>query len=132
MPYVVERHATFLIPSGSLKNADGLHLHIVATAPCQYEHCLLLTVSTIREGIWYDPTRTLEAGCHPFIKEPSYVNFAFSVVKKCASITKMVDGWVYHPKPDFPHDLTEYVLSGARESEMTPIYVLDYLTSVGL
>lgn len=42
MPYVVERLATFLVPSGSSRDADGHHLHIVSTAPCRNSCVLLL------------------------------------------------------------------------------------------
>ena len=132
MAYRVYRGATFLVPSGSTKDQDALHLHVVSTSPCADGQCLLLTISTIREGIWYDDTRLIHAGSHEFIQENSYVNYRYAVIKKCVLIAKMVDGWVYHTKRDFSNDLTDFVLSGVRESDMTPCYVLDYLDSLGL
>jgi hypothetical protein len=131
MPYVVQRHATFLVPSGSKRDAEAHHLHVVSTPPCVNNQVLLLTVSTIREGVWHDPTRILPAGCHPFIGSESFINYRFSIIKRCDVITNMVDGWVYHTKADFPANLTDGILAGARESEMTPRYVLDYLDDSG-
>lgn len=132
MPYIVERLATFLVPSGSSRDVDGHHLHIVSTAPCKNSRVLLLTVSTIRDGIWHDTTCLLAAGCHSFIVSPSSVNYRLSVVKNCNSISTMVDGWVYHPKAAFPENLVDQMLAGVRVSDMTPKYVVDYLDAIGL
>ena len=130
MPYVVARHQSFLVPSGSARDEDAKHLHIISTSPCKNGLCLLLTTSTIREGVWHDPTRVLEAGCHPFINQKSFVNYARSIVKRCDGIVKCVEGWTYHPKENFDADLTELILTGVWESEMTPNYVFDYLNSL--
>lgn len=132
MAYVVERHASFLVPSGSFRNEDAMHLHIVSTEPCQSQKCLLLNVSTIHQDIWHDPTCTLSAGCHEFVKADSYINYQFAIVKPTAQITKMIDGWVYHPKAAFKPELTDLILSGVRRSDMTPNYVLNYLDEIGV
>jgi hypothetical protein len=132
MSYVVKRNATFLVPSGSVDEPEKLHLHVVSTNPCENNKCLLLTISTIKAGLWFDRTRTVASGSHPFISAESYVNYRHAVVKNCATIAKSVDGWLYITKGDFHDALTDYILSGVRESEMTPKYVIDYLDSLGL
>ncbi len=64
---------TLLIPSGPSPN---FHLFIVLTNPIAFkgfEHVLLVNVSTIHPGIFYDKSCTLHTGDHPFIKPDSYI-----------------------------------------------------------
>lgn len=93
---------------------------------------MLLTISTVKVGIWHDDTRILQPGCHEFIKVKSFVDYRHALVKRCDSISKLVDGWTYHAKPDFDEGLTDYILSGVPESDMTPQYVIEYFHSLGL
>jgi hypothetical protein len=60
------------MPSGSVANRAGLHLFIQMTEPLgRDEKILLLSVSTIREGVPYDDACVLDVGEHEFIKHPS-------------------------------------------------------------
>lgn len=130
MAYVVEKKSTLLVPSGSFRNPEAHHLFVIATDPCEQNQCVLVTISTIYEGVWYDPTCTIEADSHPFVKHASYVNYRFSVLKDCERLGKLVDGWYYHPKDPIDDQVLENICSGILKSDFTPRYVQKYYANL--
>lgn len=56
MSYKPIKKGPLLIPSGSNRNPDGLHLHIILTDACANCQHLLVSISTVRVGQYHDPT----------------------------------------------------------------------------
>ena len=79
------RGATFLVPSGP----SGLHLYVVTTNPCPKNSFLLLSVSSIKDGKYHDPTCLFSGGEHEFITKRSFVVYGkpeqrlLSAIQKC-------------------------------------------------
>jgi hypothetical protein len=65
------------IPSG----AQGMHLFIVLNDPKPLpgygtaNHCVVVSITTIRATVPHDATCTLAAGSHPFVINPSYIYY---------------------------------------------------------
>lgn len=130
MSYVVKRQNTFLAPSASTKDANGHHLHVVCTDPCKANKSVVLTISTIKDGQWHDPTVIIDIGTHKFIKAKSFVHYAYAQVMDCSAISRDVDSWVFMPKDEMVESVVSTMFYGAHRSEMTPRFVLDYIASL--
>ncbi|MFG1263893.1 hypothetical protein [Xanthobacter aminoxidans] len=130
MSYIVKRRNTFLAPSASTRDANGHHLHVVCTEPCKSNKSVVLTISTIRDKQWHDPTVIIDVGLHKFVKAKSFVHYAYAQVMDCSAISRDVDSWVFMPKEEMVESVVSAMLCGAHESEMTPKFVLDYIDSL--
>lgn len=126
MPYAPKRGDTLLIPSGPSHDPDRMHLHCVLTGACGEEMHLVVCIESIVEGAFHDPTCELADGEHEFVTKPSYVNFRRTQCFKVARLTKMVDGWLYKPKPPLSEALLERICEGVLASKMTPRGMKDY------
>ncbi|HBP5665941.1 TPA: hypothetical protein L6B10_16890 [Pseudomonas aeruginosa] len=83
MPGIIFRKGTLLILSGPVD-----HLHIVMNDPIySHEHgwdgVLAVNISSVKDGIFHDPTCVLTPGCHPFVVRDSWVVYREAVVMRC-------------------------------------------------
>lgn len=69
------KRSTFLRKDESRK----MHLKIVISDPDPEGMVLVVSVSTIREGVAPDPTCKLNVGDHGFIKVPSYISYYYAM-----------------------------------------------------
>lgn len=128
MTYVPEPKNTLLIPSGTFEAPDKKHLFIIMTAICNQGHHLVLSASSVKEGVKYDATCELEIGCHEFIKKPSYILYARAERLRSAGLVKCVDGWVYTPKERLADDVFARVCAGIEGSPFIPKWARKYYT----
>jgi hypothetical protein len=115
---------TFLIPSGC-KN----HLFVVLTEACLEGNILLVSFSTIREERFYDETCMVYPGEHPFIKNPSYIEYRKARIEKEAHLIKCRDTtyWPHHePVSD---ELFKRICNGVFDSPHTPKRIKEYYRS---
>lgn len=64
MTYSPEPQNTLLLPSGTFEAPDRKHLFIIMTKACANGQHLLLSVSSIKQGVRHDATCELEV-IHP-------------------------------------------------------------------
>ena len=69
-----------------LLTGGGVHLHVVMNDPVfdpvrGVDSVLLVNLCSAKPGIVFDETCILHAGCHPFIKHDTYVDYYHAVVK---------------------------------------------------
>lgn len=126
MTYSPEPQKTLLLPSGTFESPDKKHLFIIMTKVCANGQHLLLSVSSIKEGVKYDATCELEVGCHPFITLPSYVLYAKASQVRSDLLIKCVDGWVYTPKERLADNVFGQVCAGVGASSFTPRWAKKY------
>lgn len=131
MAVEIVRRGTLLIPSGPLEGQG--HLFVVVTDPCEKRKCLLLSFSSIKEGVRHDATRLVQVGEHPFITKPSFVEYRHARVAPCDHLIKCIEGWTFLPKEPVSEDLCERMRSGVTESLFTPQFAIEYyLANCGL
>ena len=111
MPYEL---AGFLAPYG-----ETPHLFAVMNDPCQDGLCLLLMVTSIKEGRLFDSTCVLNVGDHEFIKHPSYIVYRLAYTAKATHIGNMVDKLLYIPKDDWDAAVFNRIASGIYASDQT-------------
>lgn len=95
------------------------HLFVVLLDPIDPEQLTVsVPCSTIRDSP-YDGTCELEAGCHPFIGDRSYINYAFADIVSIVDIQRLVsEGKAKIHKP-IGSDLLETIQRGLRDSPRT-------------
>ena len=103
-----------------------MHLFIIMTKACANKEHLLLPVSSIKSGIYHDPSCELPVGCHGFIKAKSYVLHARAQRLKSELLIKCVEGWVYTPKERLDDSTFREVCAGVFASPHTPRWVNRY------
>lgn len=75
--FVPVRRATLTIPSGPVDDPNREHLHVLLTNPMGAARLVLLvSVSSVRAGLYHDPTCYLYPGDHEFLRHQSHVVYA--------------------------------------------------------
>lgn len=92
MPGNVFQRGTLLILSGPVN-----HLHIVMNDPVfshehGYEGVLVVNISSIKPDVFHDDSCILAAGCHPFVRQPSWTVYKQAVVMDASRLDSKVDG----------------------------------------
>lgn len=126
MTYSPEPQNTLLAPSGTFESPDKKHLFIIMTKVCPNGQHLLLSVSSIKEGVNHDATCEMESGCHVFITKPSFIFYAKADRVRSDLLVKCVDGWVYTPKERLADDVFGRVCAGVEASPFTPRWTKKY------
>lgn len=108
----VFRKGTLLIPTGPVK-----HLHIIMNDPVYTpefgdERVLVVNISTIRPDCMYDDSCVLTPGCHPFVRNPSYVYYREAVVSLAPRIIEKIEMGEIDPHQPVDEDLYLQVLEG--------------------
>lgn len=120
--YIPYRNGTLLIPSG-----PSNHLFVILTEANDDNEHLLVSVTTIPDSGFYDPTCILTESDHPFIRHDSYVFYRKAQILKTAKITRLVDKKYYVPRDDMAEELTQIILDGVLESDFTPNFCKNFL-----
>lgn len=85
--FIPAKRTTLLVPSPSLNDPDRKHLFILLTAPVgEQQEILLVSISSIRDGVPYDSTCVVYPGEHDFVKHPSYVAYSFPKIETAKSL----------------------------------------------
>jgi hypothetical protein len=122
MAWVCQAGGTVLIPSG-----PGYHLFVVLNNPTNFptyppQSCVLVSFSTIRLGP-YDATRVVQAGVHPFIKEPSFVAYRQARMDTSAVLAERVQSGMYVAREPVSEQLRIEMIAGLYASPLTPGYL---------
>lgn len=105
------------MPSGSQSNPSGLHLFIEMTAPLgPDEEVLLLSISTIHEGVPYDESCVLNAEEHEFIKHPSYIRYDKPYFLTVKQIQNGIRAQRLKPKSMVSESVYKRICAGLRTS----------------
>jgi hypothetical protein len=95
--------ATYIVPSGP-NNKE--HLHVVVAGPNKNGTFIWVSVYSVKNGIYHDPTCILNGGSHPFLPNKSYIAYNFATFQKMSHLNKMVGLRYYRQSADLdPADL---------------------------
>ncbi len=129
MPYQAAKGGALLIPSGPVTNPDQLHLHVILTGVCENNRHLLVNISTIRDGAFYDSTCVIEPGEHPSVTKRSWVVYRRATILHADHIKKCVDGWSFKPTEAVPEGLFSRICDGVGASSFTPRDMKQYFVA---
>lgn len=125
MAYIPHARACISIPFNEIP-----HLFVVLNDPCVDGLCLLVMVSSIREGRVHDATCILDDGDHPYIDHPSYIVYRLADTMPAARISKLVELKYYDPRVNMDPAIFARVLDGLFKSDETKQRVIKYANSV--
>lgn len=116
------KQATLLIPSSDVEGDDTKHLYIVLTNPHSNiffpeEHCLIVNITSIRDGVDFDDSCVLSIGDHPFIRHDSYVLYARSRLEKASDLEALIQQEKLKKKENLTQEVFERVCIGLTESD---------------
>lgn len=124
------RRATLLIPSGSENDPDRKHLFILLTDPADVgvgaKSLLMVSLSSIKQGLPYDASCVLYPGDHPFVKRESFVVYQKARIEEVDKVLRGVkDGKLV---PQYPMDTAVFarICKGLEDSRLTPPKVLRF------
>lgn len=85
--------------------------------------CISANITTIRENIYHDPTCVLDAGCHPFITNASYIIYKETRFDSENTLKKFVESGYMIPKEPVSNELLEKIIQGLQDSPHTKGYI---------
>ena len=130
------KRATLLIPSGPQGDQNRKHLFILLTDPQDDEagkKCVLMvSLSTVRQGVPHDPTCILYAGDHPFVKHDSYVVYQKARLEEADKVLRGVKSGQLVAHDPMDGAVFARMCKGLEESRLTPAKLLTfYLKATG-
>jgi hypothetical protein len=101
------------------------HLNVVITNPDDDNNVLIVPVCTYREKDGkplpgQDTSCLLPVGCHPFVKERSYIRYRNAVAMNLINIFNGLNNGKLERKPDFDIHFVQDMQRGAEESIFLP------------
>lgn len=125
------RRATLLIPSGPEHDPDRKHLFILLTDPFgrleeDEKQVLMVSTSTVRTGMFHDPTCLLFPGDHPFIKHDSFVSYRTARIEEAGKLVRGVKSGALIPKGSMEGEIVARICKGLTESRHTPLKILEF------
>jgi hypothetical protein len=121
-PWQAVAGATLLIPSGP---RGENHLHVVVNDPKALpgygaRPCVVLVnLTTVRDGAELDDTCILEAGCHPFVKQASFILYRLARIEPRAHVDQLVKQGFFKPQQPLDAVLLAKIKAGLKTSSFT-------------
>ncbi len=128
--------ATLLVPSGPENDPDRRHLFVLLTDPADVgdgvKAVLMVSLSSIKQGLPYDPTCLLYPGDHPFVKRESYVVYRKARIEEVDKLLRGVKDGKLIPQEPMDSAIFARICKGLEESSLTPPKILRfYLVATG-
>jgi len=124
--YIPLKQGTLLIPSGPPEDCDRKHLFIILTDKDKTGRHAIVSVSSVKDGKYYDKTTILQPGCHSFITRESYVFYQMADIVRSEKLIKGVESWSYTPKKPVSTQIFEKICRGLPQSDDTPQRIITY------
>lgn len=124
------KRATLLIPSGPQEDETRKHLFILLTDPHADDagnRCVLMvSLSTVRQGLPHDQTCILYSGDHPFVKHDSFVVYQKARLEEVDKLLRGVNSGKLVPQTPMDGAILARICKGLEESRLTPPKLLHF------
>ena len=128
--HAAARRATLLIPSGPPDDPDRKHLFILLTDPRADDtgtaSVLMVSLSTIRQGVPFDHSCLLYPADHPFVRRNSYVVYQRARLEAVDVVLRGIHSGHLVPQAALDGAVFARVCRGFEESRLTPPRLLDF------
>ena len=121
MAYVPSARACLLIPFN-----DVPHLFVVLNDPCKDGQCLLVMLSSVKEGKPHDKTCVLNKGDHEFVDRPTFVVYRLANTVNAKHIGAMVDKKLYVKKQVMKEEAFVKIVQGLHASDEAKPFAISY------
>lgn len=112
--------STLLVPSGPLGN----HLFIIILGPAilpyrgTRPHVVMVSATTVTEGLHYDPACILNPGDHPFIHRRSFISYRHIRVDPDVDVQKHISTGYCVPHVPCQKELLDRIVEGVHISRL--------------
>lgn len=124
MPFVPSKKKALLMPSGPAHDLDRKHLFVILTEASKTGHYLLVPISSIKEGRFYDPTCEVATGEHPFVTTKSSLEYRFIQLKHGTAIIKGIESTLFIEKEAISESLYQRICAGITVSRHIPKWAI--------
>lgn len=116
---------TILVPSGPDHDPDRKHLFVILTAPCGDANNVLSVAWVSLRSVdprvpYFDRTCVLNVGDHPFIKHPTWVDYAKARIDPVAAIDRGIRDGKLIPHDPMSPEVFVRIAQGLCLSDETP------------
>lgn len=131
--FIPAKRATVLIPSGPAHDPGRFHLFILLTDAITAEKLVLIvSISSVKAGVWHDDTCVLAIGDHPFIKQASWVDYRSARIEPAAKLTSGVHKGLLVAQGTISHAVFLRICEGLLKSpQAKPRFGSFYLEACG-
>lgn len=130
--FFATKRATILVPSGTAARPDLKHLFVILSDPFgKPPKCLLVSISSIKDGAYHDPTCLLYEGDHPFIQRPSFVRYQQCWVEDVAKLEAGVRAGYFVRREMMDGEIVARILAGCINSRHTTLEVKNLIVEQG-
>lgn len=129
MLFLPFKKATLLIPSGPANDPSRKHLFVLLTGPTQLnteKNVLLVSFSSCKRNVYFDPTCTITPGEHPFIREASYVLYSKARIEPVDALLRGVKAGSITPHSQVSDALFQRISVGLVTSPHTRKRIIDF------
>jgi len=110
--FLLVKRATLLVPSG-----PSDHLHIVLNDPYGRDgEVLLASIRSVDPDSYYDSSCVLHKGDHPFLKHPSWVDYARLLLEHKVTVEKAVKAGIFKQHQVCPTETHARICHGLQKS----------------
>jgi hypothetical protein len=109
--------ATYIVPSGPNKKE---HLHVIVAHPNKNGTFIWVSVCSVKNGIYHDPTCIISGGSHPFLPNKSFISYNFAYFQNLNHINKMIGLRYYRQSTDIDAADLARICQGMNISLETP------------
>ena len=123
------KKATLLVPSGPASDPNRKHLFVLVTGPTQHgpeKNALMVSLSSCKPGMYYDPSCIINAGEHPFVRKSSFVDYSRARIECADSLIRGVKAGILIPHEQVGDALFERICEGLTTSRHTAKRILDF------
>ncbi|PUE13608.1 hypothetical protein B9Z38_16595 [Limnohabitans sp. MMS-10A-160] len=93
---------------------------------------MMVSLSTVRQGVPHDPACILYAGDHAFVKHDSYVVYQKARIEEADKVLRGVKSGQLVPQAPMDGAVFARICKGLEESRLTPTRLLNfYLKATG-
>lgn len=111
------RRATLTIPSGPAEDPDRDHLHILLTDPVGEDRLVLLvSVSSVKAGLYHDPTCYLYPGDHEYVIRQSWVVYSRAQTQPANKLERGAREGVFRGKEAMSDPIMARICQGLLDS----------------
>jgi len=130
--FFATKRATVLIPSGSADRPDLFHLYVLLSDPFgKPPRCLLVSISTVHQGAYHDPTCLLYAGDHPFVEHTSYVKYSTCRLEESTKLVRAVEAGIFRQHGMMDGAIVARMIRGCLSSKHTAKDIKDLIVANG-
>lgn len=102
------------------------HLFCVLSDTCEEGLCLIVILTSVKEGRFYDNACVLNAEDHPFLRHPTYALYRLAEIVSADRITRFVEKGYYRLAASFAAPAMKLLTDGLFRSEESRPAIVRY------